>query len=542
VNHQTIQESMLCRLYLWISGKSRSRARLASILFAGLVVLTQPVSYLVFSASQIRSNARKRIQRNRYTQAGTSTSASWRSGQAASRIAALTEATFQDLRTRGKRLDYPGDLMLRAREIEREKHSHRFSSDAKSNSPINLTKHRFNLETMLVMLLMFLAVPFLWLVSRRRRDAKSIFFLSNEGHVVAPTRVRCYQFCEHINEVCEAISCDVLAFYDHYLANKGFLTNPSCFPAGRLSWRLLWGLLVSKHGVIVHQRPDYDFLVTLIAKWILGRRVKLVVDFDDFTFSQKSQLDSYKPFYVANFVDILAPWADEFVLSSKHLMTYVQSRYPYHEPYLLPTFPGRRFLSDTDSSEDSYRSGPVVFAWVGTLFHPENLLDVLFLLRAWLVADMEDAELHIVGGGFFHTLLKLVLEGLEESNNLRIKSWVQPDQMPGYLAGVDVGLCCLTHDTDFMRSKSPTKLFEYWAYGKAVISTSLGEAGYFVIDGKNGILANSEEDTAKAFRRLGADADLRRRLGQAGRRQILEQWNQNAVCRFYSHLLKEKAG
>jgi glycosyltransferase involved in cell wall biosynthesis len=540
LNFQKVQECTPCRLYLRISRKSRSGARLASILLAALVVVSQPIGYLASLTSRMLNLALRRERWSHVSQLSRQPDASWHSQDVASRIAVLAEACLQDISSRGKRLDYPMTLLSKVQEIEEEKSCHRFSCGDKKGSLVNLTKHRFNLETMLVTFLMFLAFPVLWLIARRERDPRSIIFLSSEGHVVAPTRVRCYQFCEQVNEACPEMSCNVLAFYDHYLKNKGFLVDPSYFPAGRLSWRLLRYLLRSGHGVIVHQRPDYDFLVTLIAKWVLGKRIKLVVDIDDFTFPQKSQLVLSKLFYVASFVDILAPWADGFVLSSRHLMTYVQNRYPYHAPYLLPTFPGRLFLSSVECSEDSSRSGPVIFTWVGTLHHPENLSDVLFLLRAWLVADLEDAELHILGGGFFYTLLKLVLDGLEESNNLRIGGWVQPDKMPGYLAGVDVGLYCLTIDNDFMRSKSPTKLFEYWAYGKAVVSTSLGEAGYFVENEKNGILADSVEEMAQAFRRLAADKDLRRRLGQTGRRQVVAQWNQEAVCRCYSQMLEER--
>ena len=73
----------------------------------------------------------------------------------------------------------------------------------------------------------------------------------------------------------------------------------------------------------------------------------------------------------------------------------------------------------------------------------------------------------------------------------------------------------LIQESAFLRSKSPTKIFEYMAKGIPVISTKVGEAAAFVEDGHTGILCETSRQLADAFVRLALDADLRQRMGSA---------------------------
>jgi glycosyltransferase involved in cell wall biosynthesis len=114
--------------------------------------------------------------------------------------------------------------------------------------------------------------------------------------------------------------------------------------------------------------------------------------------------------------------------------------------------------------------------------------------------------------------------------------------MNEYLDGVDVGLYALAvpkhdpvkvhgkrsgaflHDQLFLKSKSPTKIFEYMAKGIPVVSTRAGEAERVVEQGVTGFLCDSNAQLVDAFVKLAIDADLRKTMGSAARARVEERY------------------
>ncbi|MBI3694245.1 MAG: glycosyltransferase [Acidobacteria bacterium] len=68
------------------------------------------------------------------------------------------------------------------------------------------------------------------------------------------------------------------------------------------------------------------------------------------------------------------------------------------------------------------------------------------------------------------------------------------------------------------------KILEAWAAGRAVVSTSVGAEGLPAKDGENLLLADSPDRMCQAVLALLRDPGERRRLGQAGRRLVEQQF------------------
>jgi glycosyltransferase involved in cell wall biosynthesis len=68
------------------------------------------------------------------------------------------------------------------------------------------------------------------------------------------------------------------------------------------------------------------------------------------------------------------------------------------------------------------------------------------------------------------------------------------------------------------------KILEAWAAGRAVVSTSIGAEGLGAVDGEHLLLADTPERFAGAVSALLDSADLRGRLGRAGRRLYEERF------------------
>jgi glycosyltransferase involved in cell wall biosynthesis len=167
---------------------------------------------------------------------------------------------------------------------------------------------------------------------------------------------------------------------------------------------------------------------------------------------------------------------------------------------------------------------------------------VLFVMDAFARAcdrlgDQAGVRLDIVGGGDFFAAVRDYAATKLAGYPILVKPWLDPKDMPDYLRAIDVGLYCLVEPSLFQESKSPTKIFEYYACAKPVVSTVFGEAQYFVIPEVTGLLADTLEDYAAAIARLARDPTARRAMGVEGRRRVDAAWNMEAACATLKEIL-----
>jgi glycosyltransferase involved in cell wall biosynthesis len=78
----------------------------------------------------------------------------------------------------------------------------------------------------------------------------------------------------------------------------------------------------------------------------------------------------------------------------------------------------------------------------------------------------------------------------------------------------------------------PMTVLEAMAHGRPVVATPVGGTPEVVADGETGLLVppRDPEALAAALRRLLADPDLRRRMGEAGRRRVAEQFTADRMA------------
>ncbi len=81
----------------------------------------------------------------------------------------------------------------------------------------------------------------------------------------------------------------------------------------------------------------------------------------------------------------------------------------------------------------------------------------------------------------------------------------------------------------WMRSKSPTKLFEYMAMGKTVVASNIGEANNVIKDGHSGFFADSIGAFAEKMELLAKDLKLRLEMGKNARQAIEENYSFNIL-------------
>ena len=177
---------------------------------------------------------------------------------------------------------------------------------------------------------------------------------------------------------------------------------------------------------------------------------------------------------------------------------------------------------------------PPRILYVGLLTPRKGVLDLLAasrLLRERGVAH----ELALLGGTPDEgpAAEAEVRAGLDGSTTLL--GTRAPEQMPAEFAGAD--LFCLPSWWEAM----PLSVLEAMAAGLPVVATDVGDVGRAVADGITGYVVpvQDPEKLAAALERLVTDAELRRRMGAAGRARVTAMFSSEVTAANVSALYDE---
>lgn len=213
------------------------------------------------------------------------------------------------------------------------------------------------------------------------------------------------------------------------------------------------------------------------------------------------------------------------VCGNRYIQNYAQRFCP--NTIVIPT------VVDTDvyvpAEPGPARPAAPLVGWVGS---PSTWLNVEPLIPAIVDAlSPFGARFRAVGPGSAAT----ARPGLE------LADWSEESEV-GELQRLDIGIMPLL-DRPFQNGKCGYKLIQYMACGVPVIASPVGVNSEIVTHGEHGFLASTPEEWADALRRLLSDADLRRRMGQAGRRRVEERYSlrvqQPRLLALFNSLLAE---
>jgi glycosyltransferase involved in cell wall biosynthesis len=179
------------------------------------------------------------------------------------------------------------------------------------------------------------------------------------------------------------------------------------------------------------------------------------------------------------------------------------------------------------AAADRPTAGPLVGA-IGR-FERQKGFDLL--IRA--LAEIEDASLVLVGEGSEQPMLEDLAESVGVSDRVLWHGWT--DEARSWFGAFDV--CAFPSRFEGF----PLALLEALLARAAVVATDVGGVSEIVDDGESGLLVRPEDPKAlaDAIGRLLADADLRQRLGNQGRRRVLEHFTADHMTRSFERLYEE---
>jgi glycosyltransferase involved in cell wall biosynthesis len=159
-----------------------------------------------------------------------------------------------------------------------------------------------------------------------------------------------------------------------------------------------------------------------------------------------------------------------------------------------------------------YGDGPPRIGWVGTHTTSHQLELVEPALRQ-LRVDGHYFEVHVIGAGDGFKLGTVPVQS---------RPWRLDDEIREFQR-IDIGLAPMRGDS-FCQGKCGFKQIQYMAVGAPFVSSWVGGARDFVVDGENGLVAHDTNDWYRHLKALLESQELRGELSQNGRRLVERQY------------------
>jgi glycosyltransferase involved in cell wall biosynthesis len=195
-----------------------------------------------------------------------------------------------------------------------------------------------------------------------------------------------------------------------------------------------------------------------------------------------------------------------------------------------------RFSPDIDGAPvrtDLHSTDRFLIGFVGS-FRPWHGIAGLIDLADRLSRTMPDVLFVLVGDGIDRAEYERDVERRQLAEHVRFVGHVAHDEVPGYLAAMDVVIYPLP-TASFTQGfyGSALKIFEYMAMGKVVITSPLGQMKELIDDGLSGFLIPAEDldQIVDCITKVRADAALRERMEKQARNTVLTRytWRVNAI-------------
>lgn len=246
-----------------------------------------------------------------------------------------------------------------------------------------------------------------------------------------------------------------------------------------------------------------------IERALLPRAVPLVVDYDDAVFHR------YDLHRSAAVRWLLGRKLDK-LMASASLVTagnrYLADRAKMAGARRVEIVPTVVDLTAYTRRPEPFSASAPTIGWIGT---PSTWTEYMVPMMPLLTQAAEAAGARITAVGAGRTA--------EAHPVLDNRPWTEESEVMR-IHEMDIGIMPLT-DTPWARGKCGYKLIQYMACGIPVIASPVGVNAEIVEHGVNGFLASSDAEWAEALQTLLRDANLRARMGDAGRRKVEREYS-----------------
>lgn len=254
---------------------------------------------------------------------------------------------------------------------------------------------------------------------------------------------------------------------------------------------------------------------------------RLIYDIEDNVLMERS--NELNPF-INNFksrgkTEYLIKTADHIITSSPFLNDYCLGLNRKKAcTYISSSVDTERFLPVNLYTNDR----KITIGWTGT-FSSKIYLDLLRNVFLELRKRC-DFKLRIIGN------FQYELPGID----MEVIQWTREREIED-LQGIDIGVYPLVQD-DWVLGKSGLKAIQYMAFGLPTVATNVGTNPMIIRHMENGWLVKTDAEWVKALEILVKNPDLRRKLGEAARKSVLERYSTHVIKSIYISIINKQFG
>lgn len=282
---------------------------------------------------------------------------------------------------------------------------------------------------------------------------------------------------------------------------------------------------------IIHFQKCYYYAVlpALIAAWISNKPVHY--DWDDW---------ETKIFYYSNpkllligeflnlFEKLIPKTVDTVSVSSAQIHNLCLKRgVRLEDIFLAPVGADleefRPDVCSVGSIRGKYNINKYLVLYLGQL-HGGQYAELFIKAAHIIIKNRQDITFMVVGDGYRLKDLRYLAIDLKLDKNLIFTGSIIHNEVPYYIADADVCVACF-EENDITKCKSPLKIVEYMAMGKAIVASNVGEVRNML--GGIGILVEpgNADSLADGILRLLGDKGLRDNLSGFSRQRAERKYN-----------------
>lgn len=299
----------------------------------------------------------------------------------------------------------------------------------------------------------------------------------------------------------------------------------------RLLRNIIQIIKLSEWADIIHFQKCYYYvaLPALIAAWLKNKPVHY--DWDDwetkiFYYSNPKQL------LVGEFINIfeklIPKVVDTISVSSEQLRKICLKRGVFPEN-IFPAPVGadleqfRPNLNLSGIIKKKYNINNHLILYLGQL-HGGQYAELFIKAARIIIENRRNVTFLLVGDGYRAIELKELAAKENLGEYLIFTGSVAHNEIPYYIADADICIACF-EDNDITRCKSPLKIVEYLAMGKAIVASNVGEVRRML--GGVAILVEpgNFQSLAEGILRLLNDKKLRDNLSRFARQRAERKYN-----------------
>lgn len=280
-----------------------------------------------------------------------------------------------------------------------------------------------------------------------------------------------------------------------------------------------------RYDAIWLHRAAFPVGPPFLERWLARSGTPVILEFDDAIYLTHTSAanERWRAFKCASKTAELCGLSRHVVVGNEYLAEYAR-RFNANVSIIPTTIDVDAYQPRAEYADND----PVVIGWSGSGTTAAHLRTLDRVLQR--VAAQTNVRVHVMGVDDYS------LEGVDT----RAVRWSPAVELPE-LRQFDIGVMPLP-DEEWARGKCALKALQYMALGIPTVTAPVGVNGKIIQDGRNGLLASTEDEWVERLVALVQDVQMRERIGRAGRETVVREYSTNAQVPHVRRVLEQVCG